>query len=150
MRHAPKPRTGAAAIEFAVICPVLLLFIVGLLVGGLGIFRYQEIAAVARECSRWASVHGGQYQQETGNAAATAQDVYNTIILPQSAALDLSQLTYSVTWNTSNNPYHTVITNGQLVPVTNTVTVSISYQWIPEAYFGGGTLTSTSVTPMSY
>ena len=66
-------------------------------------------------------------------------------------ALDLTQLTYSVTWSTSNYPYHVVTdANNNLTKVTNTVTVTVNYNWVPEAYFGGMTLTSTSVMPMSY
>ena len=63
--------------------------------------------------------------------------------------LTAADLTYSVTWSTSNAPYHTVIVNNQTMHVANTVSVTVSYNWVPEAYFGGVTLTSTSVMPMS-
>jgi hypothetical protein len=129
--------------------PVAILFVLALVIGGMGIFRYQELASIAREASRWASVHGAQYQQDTGQSMATAQDVYNNVIAPNAIALDTSKLSYSVTWNTDNRPYHTTIVNNQLVPVQNTVTVTLTYQWIPEAYFGGFTLTSTSTLPMT-
>jgi hypothetical protein len=118
--------------------------LIALVVGGMGIFRFQELASVAREASRWASVHGYQYQQDTGNPAATATDVYNNVIAPNAVGFDLTQLTYSVTWNTDNRPYNTVIVNNQWVPVRNTVTVTLNYQWIPEMYLGGYTLTATS------
>jgi hypothetical protein len=42
-----------------------------------------------------------------------------------------------------------VIVNNQVLPVTNTVTVTVSYNWIPEAFLGGITLTSTSTVPMT-
>jgi Flp pilus assembly protein TadG len=144
-------RQGTTAVECAMILPVVLILLFGLLIGGLGIFRYQEVAALAREAARYASVHGAQYQSETGYTAATAQDIYNNAIAPNMVGLDPSKLSYSVSWNTDNHPYHTVTnSSGQVVAVTNTVTVTISYQWIPEAYLGGVTLTSTSVMPMSY
>lgn len=54
-----------------------------------------------------------------------------------------------MTWTTSNAPSHTVTTNGVTTQVANTVTVKINYSWVPEAYFGGVTMTSTSVMPMS-
>lgn len=145
-----KSRNGATAVEFAIVCPALCFLIFGLLVGGLGVFRYQEIAALARESSRWASVHGAQYQAETGNPAATAADVYSSVIVPRAVGLDLNKLTYSVTWNTDNYPYHTVVINDKVVAVTNTVTVTIRYEWIPEILVGSVNLTSTSETPMSY
>jgi Flp pilus assembly protein TadG len=137
-------------VEFAIFGSVTFLMLLGLVVGGLGIFRYQQVSHLAREASRWASVHGTQYAAETGNTAATSTDVYNQIIAKDASLLNLSDLTYSVTWNTSNSPYHTTIVNNTLVPVTNTVTVTITYQWLPEAYFGKHTFTSTSVTPMAY
>jgi Flp pilus assembly protein TadG len=148
-----KPRRGAAVVEFSIVAPVAFLMLLGLMVGSMGIFRYQEVADLARESSRWASVHGTGYQAMTGQPAATGQDVYNNVIVPKGVALNLSKLTYSVTWNTSNSPYHTKIVggilNGDVVAVTNTVSVTINYTWIPEAYLGGVTFSSTSTTVMS-
>jgi hypothetical protein len=122
--------------------------LLGLLIGGMGVFRYQEMASLAREGSRWASVHGTGYQKDTGKPAATQQDVQNYIIA-KGVSLDLSQLNCWVTWNTDNHPYHTKFVNGQVVAVTNTVKVTITYYWIPEAFLGGLTLTSTSESAMS-
>ncbi len=144
-----RPRVGFVATESILVLPVLSALIFGTVIGGYGIFRYQQIAMLAREGARYASVHGGLYQQETGNAAATPQDVYNNAILPFATNLDLSQLSYTVTWNTDNMPYHT--TSEYEKPVANTVTVTVQYNWIPEAYFVGPlTLSSTSTVPMSY
>ena len=142
-------RCGASAVEFAVIGPIAFFVLLALVIGGMGIFRFQELASIAREASRWASVHGAQYQQDTGNPAATDQDVYTNVIAPNAVILDLGQLSYSVIWNTDNRPYHTTIVNNQLVPVRNTVTVTLTYQWIPEMYLGGYTLTSTSTVPVT-
>jgi Flp pilus assembly protein TadG len=143
-------RRATTVVELAVVGSATLLILLGLLIGGLGIFRYQQVARLARDASRWASVHGTQYANDTNNTAATPTDVYNQVIVPNATALDLTQLNYSVTWDTSNSPYHTATVQGQQVKVANTVTVTITYQWIPEAYLGGITLTSTSVTVMSY
>jgi Flp pilus assembly protein TadG len=149
MRPSALPRRGATVVEFAVVGPIILFLLIALVVGGMGVFRYLEVAALARESARYASVHGTQYQKDTGQTAATAQDIYNNVIVAQNVSLDLSQLNYSVTWNTDNRPYHTQVVNGSVVPVTNTVQVRITYQWIPEIYLGGVTLTSTAVTPMA-
>jgi Flp pilus assembly protein TadG len=143
-------RSGAVTIEFAVIAPVTFLLLLGLLIGGLGIFRYQQVARVSRDAARWASVHGTQYALDTKSPAATAQDVYNQAIVPNATGLDLSKLTYSVTWNASNSPYHMATVNGQQVKVANTVTVSITYQWLPEAFLGAINLGSTTVSVMYY
>jgi hypothetical protein len=109
----------------------------GLIIAGLGVFRYQQVASLAREAARYASVRGSKYQQVTGNPAATPQDIYNNVILPGSVALDPAQLSYNVTWNTDNRP-------------GNTVTVQVTYQWIPEAFLGGITLGSSSTVTVSY
>ncbi len=147
-RH--PPRLAATTVEFAVIGSATFLILFGLLIGGLGIFRYQQVARLARDASRWASVRGTQYATDTKNTAATATDVYDQVILPNAAGLDPQHLSYSVTWNASNSPYHTATVNGQQVRVANTVTVTVNYQWIPEAFLGGTTLSSTSVSVMSY
>jgi Flp pilus assembly protein TadG len=150
MRFQFQSRPGATTVESALVYPITFLLLLGLLIGGMGIFRYQEVAALARESSRWASVHGAQYQQETGNLAAQPQDIYNNVIVPKAASLDLSQLSYAVSWNTDKRPYHTAIVNGDVVAVSNTVTVTVTYQWLPEAYLGGITLTSSSTVAMTY
>jgi len=137
-------------VEFAVVAPVTFLLLLGLLIGGLGIFRYQQVARLSRDAARWASVHGTQYAQDTNSPAATAQDVYNQAIAPNAQGLNLSKLTYSVTWNTSNSPYHMATVNGQQAKVANTVTVSINYQWVPETFLGAVNLSSTTVSVMYY
>ena len=133
-------------VEFAIVVPLLFVLIFGLIIGGLGVSRYQRVALVAREASRWASVHGAQYAFETGNAAATASDIYAQAIVPKAIGLDLSKLSYTVTWNTDNKQYHTVGAS----KVANTVSVAVSYQWIPEGYVPQKTMTSTSVSVMSF
>ncbi|MGH7223836.1 MAG: TadE/TadG family type IV pilus assembly protein [Gemmataceae bacterium] len=146
-RH--RRRNGLAATESVIVVPALLLLILALVVGGYGVFRYQQMALLAREGARYASVHGGLYQQETGNAAATPQDVYNNAILAYATSLDLTQLSYSVTWNASNMPYS--VGNDYENPTGNTVTVTVRYNWFPEIYLVGPiTLSSTSTVPMSY
>jgi Flp pilus assembly protein TadG len=150
MRLRPGRRSGTTLVECAVIYPLVFLFVIGLVIGALGIFRYQQLASLSRRAARYAAVHGTDYARDTGNPPATAQDIYNNVIQPNAVAFDLSQLSYTVTWNQSNQPVQTVIVNNYPTPTRNTVTVSLSYQWIPEAFFGGITLRSTSVVPMSY
>lgn len=149
MRLKFKPRSGATVVEFAVVAPITFLVLLGLVIAGMGIFRYQEVASLAREASRWASVHGTQYEKDTGNKAATAQDVYDNAIKPAAVSMDMSLLSYKVTWESSNSPYSAKVVNNQVVAVGNNVTVTVTYQWIPEAYLGSITLTSTSTVPVS-
>jgi len=148
LRSLKSCRSGFVATESVVVLPTLIFLILATVVGGYGVFRYQQLSMLAREGARYASVHGGQYQLETSYPAATAQDIYNNAIVPL-ATLDLSQLTHTVSWNADNMPYSV---NGDYeTPTNNTVTVTVYYKWFPEMYiFGPITMSSTSTMPMSY
>ena len=151
MRRAPRRRPGSTIIESAFVYPVLFMLIVGLLVGAGGSFRYSQLASLAREGARYASVHGTQYAQEMNVTAPTPDQIFNNVIAPMAAGLDTTQMSYSITYNAANSPYHTVLdSDNNVVPIQNTVTVTLTYQWLPEAFLGGITMTSTSVMPMSY
>jgi Flp pilus assembly protein TadG len=142
-------RRGATTVEFAICCPIVFFMIFGTSIGALGVFRYQQTAELAREAARWASVHGGQYEEETGNAAATPQDIYDNAIRPAAATLDLSRLSYQVTWDKSNMPLSA--DQSFSTPVGNKVSVTVTYQWIPGIYLlGSYNLTSTSTAQMIY
>jgi Flp pilus assembly protein TadG len=135
--RAAQPRHGVTVLEAALVYPLFFLLMIGLLVGALGVFRYQQVASLAREAARWASVRGATYELYTGQPAATPTDVYNNVIRPRAVALDLTRLNYSVTWNPDNRQY-------------GLVTVTITYHWLPEAFLGGIDLTSTSTMQVSY
>jgi Flp pilus assembly protein TadG len=143
-----RRRRGAAILESAIVYPLTLFFLIGIAVGGIGMFRYQQVAALAREGARYASVHGKNYELDTGNPAATAQDIYDNAILTRAAGLDESQLSCAVTWSPNNWPRN--VTDDTGAAQQSTVSVTVTYHWVPEAYLGGITLTSTSVVPMSY
>src|SRR5205807_1709413 len=115
-----RRRSGATTVEMAVILPAVILLLFGLIVGGMGIFRYQEVVHLAREGARYASVRGTQYEAEvSGATAATAQDVYDNAIKPNNVLLDLNKLTYTVTWDTTNSP--ATVTNSYELPRGNSV-----------------------------
>jgi len=149
LRSPNQRRRGATTVEFAIVCPIAFFLILATIIGGLGVYRYQQVAALAREGARYAQVHGGQYQQETGNLAATPADIYNEAILPRAVALDPDRLSYTVTWDVNNFPL--AVHEDYEHPIGNTVTVTVNYQWFPEIYLVGPyTLTSTSVGQMMY
>jgi Flp pilus assembly protein TadG len=159
-------RSGASTVEFAVVSGLIFFLIFALIVGASGIFRYQEVAHLAREGARYASTHGGQYildgiPAQTGVSAISSNSDLANYLLPKAVLLSSSQLTISVSWSAPptlspiNMPTY-VDTNPNLVPpgqktIQNYVTVTVTYQWMPELYlFGPITLTSTSVMAMSY
>jgi Flp pilus assembly protein TadG len=144
-------RPGATLVECAVVYPVTLLLTLGLMIGAIGIFRYQEMATLAREAARYAVVHGTDYGKDAGVAPPSDADIYAAAVTSRAVALDLSSLSYSITWNVSNAPHQEVVdSSGNITSVNNTVRVTLTYQWIPEAFLGGITLSSTSEMPMSY
>ena len=149
-RDHQRARPGATLVESGLVLAITLVLVAGLIVLGLGVSRYQQTAAVAREAARWASVHGGLYARETGQPAATPDSVKNQVIPRYSTGLDPNQITlFSVTWDDASE-MPTYFDNAHQAFKSNAVHVTINYRWIPEAYFGGITLTSTSEMPISY
>lgn len=137
MRLTLRSRRAVTTVEFALIAPVLVLLLFGIIIGGVGIYRYQAVANLAREGARYASVRGSTYASKTGKDAATAKDVYDDVIEPGAVPFDRSRLSYAVTWNPDNKQ-------------KSTVTVTVTYQWIPEAFLGGIRLSSSSTAEIAY
>ena len=176
-RTLSPPRRGATAVEAAFVLPVAFTFILGMVVMGLLIYYYFQVASLAREGARYASVHGYQYYSDTGTNKLVS-DIYNTAIAPTAAGLNSSNLSYQVYWGTattSGNGTSLVWTlvgsntsssnfwssNAPAIsynpystppgePLYNSVRVTVSYQWKPPLYIGSVTLTSMSEMPMSY
>jgi Flp pilus assembly protein TadG len=147
-----RERRGAALLEAAFVLPVLFLILSGLFVFGLGAFQAQQTATLAREGARWASVRGTQYQLSTGLTAATPDSVYQNAIKPKAVGMDLSKLTYSVTWDdASKNPTYQTSATSNTYKI-NYVNVTVNYTWTPAAYFKktARTFTSTSRVPLTY
>jgi Flp pilus assembly protein TadG len=142
-------RRAATLVECAIVYPVLFLFLIGLAVGGAGIFRYQEVSSLAREAARYASTHGAQYRQDTGQTVGDptvwSTDIYNNSISPNAVALDPSSLNYTCTWPAViNQPDKSDNWPG------SQVTVTVTYQWFPEIFLIGPiNLSSTSSMPIT-
>jgi hypothetical protein len=93
-------------------------------------------------------VRGGQYAFEKGKPAATAADVASSIVAARAVALDPNLIKCDVKWDSSNWP---LTTTNYSQPKGNTVTVTVSYQWMPEFYLAGPiTLSSSSTAQMLY
>ncbi|MHC5540093.1 TadE family protein, partial [Singulisphaera rosea] len=48
-----RSRRGAVMAESAVVYSALMLLLLGMITVGLGVFRYQQVASLAREGARW-------------------------------------------------------------------------------------------------
>lgn len=125
--------------EAAVVYPVAITMILLTIITGLGMYRHQEVAYLAREGARWASVHGPKYQTDQNAAAPTATDVMTNAINSKLVAITTSQLTPTLTWNVAATP--------------PTITFKLNYTWVPGAYhtiIGTKTFTSTSTQLITY
>ena len=163
-----RPRRGGQTVEMAIVCPVAVFFILSLIVGGMGVARYQEVSHLAREGARYASTHGGMYKQEgidqtSGVPAISTVDDPNltTFVAGQTVLLVPSQMTVGVDWteptiySPRNMPNYVDTTGNQNPPgqivIQNYVKVTVTYQWLPEMYLAGPiTMTCTCEMPVTY
>jgi hypothetical protein len=135
-RRARHPRRGMILAEAGFVYALTLLLVVGAIVIGLGVFRYHQIAWLAREGARWAAVHGPTYQSEQSASAPTSVTVMSNAVTPLTVALKSASLTGTLTWNTAATP--------------PTVTFQLTYTWVPESYLSPVTFTSTSTQVIMY
>jgi Flp pilus assembly protein TadG len=154
-------RRGAVVVESAVILPVLFLLVIGMCVLGPGIFHYQQVATLAREGARYASVHGTQYAAEQSVLTkskvlpADYAEIYNKALLPRAVAMDTDSIVFdssSVVWPNGKSP---IVANPNSTPpgapLIATVSVTVKYNWIPVVNFINPVmLSSTATMPMSY
>jgi Flp pilus assembly protein TadG len=151
-------RTGALTLEAALVFPVFVLLQVAIILGGTGIFRYQQTACLAREAAHWASVRGGDYERDTEQTSPTKADIWTQAIVPCLMDIDASQLTLKVEWiDKANNQ----VVDWDAAPkdvrsltalgeyVTNSVRVTVTFQWTT-GLFGNRALSSVSEWPMSF
>lgn len=108
-------RRGAALVEAAVVLPVFLLLVVGGVVLGLGLFRYQEIAHLARESARWASLQDASLK--------TPEQIRANVLTPKALGVDPAAITVATT------------------STADATTVTLKYLWTPEAYIAPLTFT---------
>jgi Flp pilus assembly protein TadG len=134
-------RRGAAMLEAAVVYPVTMLLLIGTVVLGIAVFRYEQVQSLAREGARYASVHGPTYASEQNASYATDATVLS-YVETLAVGMQSSDLSCTVTW--SPNP--------PTASPPSTVTVQLSYSWVPEAYFKkqAVSLTASSTMPVTY
>ena len=65
MRRLRERTRGQALTEFALIFPIMLLFLFGIIVWGLGIFYQTQVQNAAREGARYAAIHSSEAQCPT-------------------------------------------------------------------------------------
>jgi Flp pilus assembly protein TadG len=130
-------------VETALVLPALFMFLLGTITIGIGIYYYEQVAALAREGARYASVHGSIYAFETGHSAATWDTIKSNAVLPLATGLASANIGGSASWpdNINSDPKSP----------WNRVRVTVTYSWTPLMYISGPiTLSSTSEMFVTY
>ena len=128
-------RRGVSAVEAAAVYPLTMLLLIGTIVLGLGVFRNQQLQALADEGARYASVHGPQYASESGGSVAATSDIQNNVLTPMAVGLPGVSCS-SVSYSAASLPC--------------TVTVTLTYTWNPEGFFNSVTWTASSTLAATY
>jgi Flp pilus assembly protein TadG len=145
-------------VEAAFVIPIVLVLVCGTIVSGVAVFRYQQVAFLAREGARWASVRGGQYAKENQVPAPTRQQIIDQAILPVSAGIDPAAVDVAVQWvdqgtgtvydwDAATKDMWSVNAAGEYV--TNTVRVTVTIQAGPGLFGDPVTVQSVCEMPLS-
>jgi Flp pilus assembly protein TadG len=143
-----RPRRGAATVEFAVVLPVLLMFVLGVIEIGRLVMVAQVNTNAAREAARYAA---------QGGADAAAVEAYTRNYLTaagvSNAGADAGAVTVKI--EAQNGPSSTwaVVTNPSGVPSGTPVRVTVSanfnqQSWLPSRFFVGDNVQIQGVTIM--
>lgn len=130
-----RRRCGAAVVEMAIVGPIALLFLIGILDVGLAVWSYNVTAAAAREGARYAVVHGSKSPKPAG-PKANDPDV-EAVVRKYTFNLAQNNIQVTSTWPDGNDgPNHQV-------------TVGVTYTFKPAAFLQLKTLSLQSSTTMT-
>jgi hypothetical protein len=148
---------GATAVELALVLPVLLMLVFGLVELSITVFQYNIVSQGARQAARLAIVRGELSGPELTpwgppattsplvvEATAAGEDVAGEIarlMQPYLTGLDLTQTTITLSWPDGNNA------------IENRVTARVTTQHQPLLTFlftTGWTLTGQSTLPIAH
>ncbi|HEV3118636.1 MAG TPA: hypothetical protein VGY58_16415 [Gemmataceae bacterium] len=155
-----KPRRAALTVEGAFIYPLMIFLLLALVIGGVGILRYQQVAAEAAEAARYACVHGRDFAAATDSRSPTASQIVEQTVLPVAVGMDPAELSVQVQWLDASSgtmldwdqctkDVYSTTPSGEYV--SNRVRVTVRYRWTPN-FFGVGSLylTNTCELPMAF
>ncbi len=118
-------RRGAVLAESAVVYPAFLLLVLGGMSLGMGLYRHQEVSYLAREAARWSSLQDASQR--------TPAQILSKVVRPRAVCVNPDAVTISTTPSQADM-----------------ATVTITYSWTPEVYFGTITLRSTARARIAY
>lgn len=156
-----RRRSGASLAEMAIVSSVFFLLLFGIIVGGLAVFRFHQVATLAREGARWASTHGSQFSADYRMGTLTTESMIKDQMTSRARGLDLDPARFRVTvfletpdttpptsipWDASDRSPNNALR-------AKMVRVRLEYQWVPEVFlFGSGFvwMRGESAIPMNY
>ncbi len=99
LRRLRRRDEGQSLIEFALILPIMLLVIFGIIDLARAVWQENTLAYAAREGTRYAIVHGS-----AGNPVAWPGNTQPVIDVVRNAAVGVPNVTVTVTWPDMNGP----------------------------------------------
>ncbi|CAN0462008.1 unnamed protein product, partial [Phaeothamnion confervicola] len=99
-----RRRRGIVLAEAGIIYSVAISLVMGAIVIGFGIFRFQQIPNLAGEGARWASIRATTDQDGANGVGPTAQEVLENAVFVKMVMIDKSKLTSTLVWNKSASP----------------------------------------------
>jgi len=141
-------RRGTSMVEMAIVLPVFLVLVFGMLDLAAGVFRYNMLAQAARQGVRQAIVHGsladrlGPWGPAAYSSTGADGHAIADVVRPSLATLDPAEVTLETEWLDGNNELNQ--------PVR--VTVSAPYQPMMTFIFGNPSITlrATSTMPIAH
>jgi len=141
---------GVAAVEFAVVLPVFLLFVFGMIEFGRAYWTWNTMRLAVEEGGRYAMVHNscGATNGSCASGCAAASSAQFAACVQTYASTQLYGLPFSVT--TAMTITATPAAASSSYPGTMTVTATYQFDFlVPKLLpFGPITLTATSVVPL--
>lgn len=128
-------RYGATVVEMAIVAPVALVFLIGIVDIGVAVWSYNVAAEAAREGTRYAVVHGSLSAQPVGPSSNNA--AVESTVRKYAFGMSSTQIQVTSSWPNGTN------TPGSLV------TVQVDYSYKPALLFQLGTVKFRSSTTMT-
>ena len=127
VRGAARDERGQSLVEFALMVPILLLLLVGLIDFARGLQSYQALGNAVREAAREASVHGSGSSSQWGPAADDAN--VTAAVRTRAVGLVASDVAATSTWPTGNNARGSEVVVGatyRFRPVATTLVAGVT------------------------
>lgn len=127
------PASGQALVEFALVAPLLLLLLIGILDAAIGVNAYVTVSNASAEAVRYATVH----------PEADIDTIRSNAVVPHSQQLDTSSTMLSLAGSYGSPPTQWGTTGiPQRSPAARvSIQMRVSYNWAGASIFLGGLLT---------